>query len=250
MKKMRLIVLLFTMLLLALASLPAKAQKVVLTGGHNVIPVMYESKAGPTGFAIEIARTAMERAGLEVEVKLYPWARAVAIAKHGDAFITGFSYTETRAHDFAYSDLLVNENMILVTRNGHEIPFDRAEDLTGRQIGYLNGSTFGPEFENLKRYFNPDPDTQTSRRIQKLMMGRLDGAIFAQSMIAYFPELFNTNIEDLTVLPRKVGESAMYLATAQNTAHATLMTRINSAINEMHADGTVAALYARKYAYP
>ena len=226
------------------------ARDVVLTGGNNILPVMYQSEQGPTGFAIEIARVALERAGLTVKVKLFPWARAVAIAKHGDAFITGFSYTDSRAHDFTYSELLVNEAMVLVTLADIEIRYDRAEDLAGRRIGFMNGATFGEEFENLRRFIHPDPDTEMSRRLQKLMMGRLDAGIFAQSMIPYFPDLFGIRPERLAVLPKQVGQSAMYLAVGRNSPDAALMDRINDAIAAMHADGTVDRLYRKKYHYP
>ena len=242
---------LFGCLLLLLSHLPTNAQETVtLTGGNNIIPVMYMSETGPTGFAVEIAKEALTRAGLKVNTRLFPWARAVAISKHGDAFITGFSYTEERSKDFAYTDLLVNEAMVLVTLAGHEITYDKPEDLAGRQVGFHNGATFGDEFENLKRFISQDPDTQTQARLQKLMLGRLDAAIFAQSMISYFPELFSVDTAQITVLPRQVGQSAMYLAIAKNSPHAALIPRINKAIAEIHADGTVEKLYIKKYQFP
>ena len=230
-------------LIMVLGIQVAGAQEAVtLVTGDAFAPLMWNDNGTPRGVAIEIGKAILEKAGYKVTVQSLPWSRCQELAENNGAFIPGFSKTDERLKKFLYSEITMYDEVVIVTKKGKEFPFNKPEDLKGKKIGHARGSSFGPEFEELKKSFTAEVDDGDTLRLKKILAGRIDGGIFSlgSAGVSYVVKMAGHSMDEFTVLPRVIAKDPNFIATGMKTKDAAKkIEKINAAIKALQQDGTI-----------
>lgn len=233
-------------LLLSLCAFCASAlEAVTLIASESGAPKHYADRQGqPNGYAVEIAEEAIERAGLQVNTITRPWKRAQREAKLGKGIITGFSKTTERQAFYLFSSPIFDDRVILVQKKNKNFPFNALADLKGKKIGIKRGSYYSGDFNRIRSELSLDEDSSNKQRLQKLLGGRLDAAIFSGDIYTIFfhAQAIKADINDLTISEKPISQEANYLGIPKNLGShnpEVLKAKLDSAIEAMHADGTI-----------
>ncbi|MDB5360023.1 MAG: Exported protein of unknown function [Rhodospirillales bacterium] len=235
-------------LVLCLAGAAARAQTPlrVFTSAHTA-PKTYLDHDKLAGYLVEITAEALHRAGYVANIEALPWARAIATAETGEGLLTGFSWTAERAQLFAYSDVVYDDRVVLVTRRVADFPFEKLSDLNGRSIGLQRGSSYGQVLEAALGQFHVVRDNGHCERIKMLSAGRIDGAILSggDAAVRFNAAAAGVDPHDLVIHRVPVAIDPNYIAIAKNRPDAgEILGRINRALAAMARDGTTARIIA------
>lgn len=183
------------LVLLALAASAALAPgaagqvpSVVILGNDYKIPKIYLDEQGrPSGILIDIARHIdRNMPGYHFDFRLFPWARAYAMAGEGQGGIIGLSKTEERLKLFDYSEVIFFDDVIVVVKKGREFDFVTLPDLRGRTVGVGRGGSFGNRFDQAVKsgLFRVNWDDGPVIRLRMLLAGRIDCALISPGRLA------------------------------------------------------------------
>lgn len=220
-------------------------ETITLVAGDSFPPLMWEEKGVAKGIAVEIGKAVLEKAGYKVIVKSCPWMRCQAIAEKEQAFLTAFSKNDERLKKFVFSDPIMYDEIVIVTKKGKEFSFNDPNEIKGKRIGAQIGVGFGARNQGLKQGMIIETDTNDVARVKKIMTGRVDGGFFSlgQSGIAYSAKLAGYSLSEFTILPVIIDRDPNYLATGKRTPHAEeKLLKINEAIKALSKDGTIAKI--------
>lgn len=109
-----------TLLASAIAPSRASAPPATLLGiTENLPPLNYEDELGPQGFSVELLRLMADQAGLGLELRVLPWARAMQMAE-SNAHSVLFSLTRTpeREAQFQWLLKLYVQHFVFINRSG------------------------------------------------------------------------------------------------------------------------------------
>lgn len=235
-------------LVLCLAGTAVRAQTPlrVLTSGQTA-PKTYVDHDKPAGYLVEITAEALHRAGYVANIEALPWARAIATAEAGEGLLTGFSWTPERDRLFAYSDILYEDRVVLVTRRGADFPFENLADLNGRSIGIQRASSYGPALDAALGRFHVVRDNGHCERLKMLSAGRIDGAILSggDAAVRFNAAAAGVDPRDLVIHRVPVALDPNYIAIAKSRPDGgEILGRINLALAAMARDGTTARIIA------
>lgn len=226
----------------------AGAETLILLGNQAVPPKAYLDKGGaPRGFAVDAAVTAIHRAGFDVEVRLYPFQRALELARQGYPYLaTGIFRTPEREEIYDYSVPLVDDLVLLVTLKGKEFTFEEFEDLKGKRIAYQQGARYGADFEAILPDLTTETDNDPVGRLRKLAGGRVDAIVVNPGRAALVASCLKAGmmVEDFSILPRPVASLPNHLIIAKRpgTENAEILRRIDKAIGELRSEGVLDAI--------
>ncbi|MBF0290174.1 MAG: transporter substrate-binding domain-containing protein [SAR324 cluster bacterium] len=224
------------------------AEEIVISGNSAKAPKIWREDGQPKGILTDIMLYAGKELGVDFVIKLYPWKRAYTLAERSKAGIVGISKNEERLRIFDYSEPLYYDEVVLVVKRGNEFKYERNEDLKEKTIGACRGCTFGPEYEEAKKYFQVEPDNAKVKRLRKLLTGRIDAAIFNPGAAALNHELSLTKAfkrDQFTVLKKPITKDPNYLAFAKNLNMKDFLEKFNQVIQKGYEDGTIQKIIAR-----
>lgn len=121
-------------LLFALTMMCQGLEKIRLTNGEWA---PYLSQNLPQhGCASDIVKKAFAAVGIEVDYGFFPWKRSYKLAKEGiwNGTVV-WVYTEERAKDFLYSDVVISANEYLFHLKELDLHWETIDDLAGLKIG-------------------------------------------------------------------------------------------------------------------
>lgn len=232
-------------ILLLLCSNLWAEETVTLVAGESFPPLMWAEQGVAKGIAVEIGKAILVKAGYKVKVKTCPWKRCQAIAENEGAFITGFSKNDERLKKFIYSDVIMYDDLVIVTRRGKEFSLDNAKEFKGKVIGAQLGVGFGEKNQGLKEGMIIETDSDDVTRVRKLMRNRIDGGFFSLGKvgITYSAKLAGYSMDNFSILPVIVLKDPNYIATGIKNPNALeQIKRINVAIKALTDNGTIAKL--------
>ncbi|MCL6416558.1 ABC transporter substrate-binding protein [Aestuariirhabdus sp. Z084] len=94
------------------------------------------------GFASHLTTEAFAAVGVTVQYDFFPWKRAFEYARRGQGLTVGvwhgtlpWVYSEARADDFLYSDIVVTDDEVLFHLKSEPLQWKTLEDLQGKIIG-------------------------------------------------------------------------------------------------------------------
>ncbi|MEA9358169.1 ABC transporter substrate-binding protein [Bacteriovorax sp. PP10] len=231
------------MIIFLLCSNLRAAETVTLLAGESFPPLMWEDNGVAKGIAVEIGKAILVKAGYNVIVKTCPWKRCQVIAKNEGAFITGFSKNDERLKNFIYTDAIMYDDLVIVTKKGKEFAFDETKECIGKRIGAQLGVGFGQKNQGLKKGMIIETDSNDVSRVRKIMYGRIDGGFFSlgKAGIVYSAKLAGYSMDNFSILPVVVSKDPNYLATGIRTSNASeKIKKINAAIKVLTYNGTIA----------
>lgn len=133
--------------------------------------------AEPSGFAVELVRRVFQQLDAEVAITLFPWERAMAKARLGEADCIFTVYRSTEREQFLdYShELVIAQTIHLYARKQSPPPFHGdLGRLKGLRIGVVRQINYGPKFEQARSGLATDEAANVEQNFRKLAAGRVD----------------------------------------------------------------------------
>lgn len=208
------------------------------------------------GYAAEVVRMACARGGVEVQLDLMPWARALMLALRGDVAGVMPEYRNAqREVEFAFSSPFPGGPVGLYKRRGDNIAYavDPATDLdaalrsiAGLRIGtvrdYVNNATF-----DRADYLQREEGVSDSVNLRKLAHGRLD-LIFIDHWVAEHLRRADPLLRDaqLEMLQPPIEVPSLHIAwSRQSAAAAQARGACDAGLRELQRDGGIERLRQR-----
>jgi two-component system sensor histidine kinase EvgS len=116
-------------------------RRIVVGGDHQYPPFEYLDEQGnPAGFNVELTRMIAREMGLDVEIRLGPWAEVLRDLERGEIdAIQGMFYSVERDHKFDFTQAHSVNNYAVVVRRGESAPPVSVSDLKGKSIVVQKG---------------------------------------------------------------------------------------------------------------
>ncbi|MFZ6871667.1 substrate-binding periplasmic protein [Undibacterium sp. Di27W] len=221
-----------------------------LDGKGAVIPLSNE--------VLELLRYLELHSKLRFEVRRYPWKRAVENAANGEGLIFGISKTRERLRLFKFSLPIFADQAVLVTLCTARFSYNSVDDLKGKTIGIVRGTSYGEEFDRLSNVlFKVEDDTGNNLgRFRKLFMRRMDAFLLYSSatntsrLENYLNQQYAREFTDKTsnnklfcILPKPVSSIDIHIAISKDS-DASLLQQIDQAILRGRQDGELARIYS------
>jgi polar amino acid transport system substrate-binding protein len=221
----------------------ARAEDTLNVGAYPTNPPFEVKQPDGTfqGFEVDVVNEAAKRAGFKTNIADYGFqALFAAIAsKRIDVAISSITITPERLKSVSFTQPYYDSDMGLATKT--DSPLKSVDDLKGKTVGYLSGSTGeawvgankGPKgFGDAKGY------KSYSNMLLDLSSGRVDAVV---SDIPGLQYAFKS-MSDLTVKDRiKTGEQ-YGLMLPKDDAN---LTKLSDAIGSMKKDGALAAIHKK-----
>lgn len=154
------------------------ADEIIIMGNYDKPPKIYLENGEAKGVLIDIMKYVDKNLPQTFTYQLFPWKRAYRNAENGEGGIVGLSMNSERLKKIDYSNVMFFDKLVLVVLKGNEFPFNSMQDLQGKIVGVLRGSSYGDEFEEAKNsIFTSDTDDSGQQRLLKLLSKRIDVAL-------------------------------------------------------------------------
>lgn len=219
-------------------TVPAKQRKLVLAGAE--FPPFTGSELKENGFTTAIVRTALQRAGYEVEVFFGPFKRIQTMAAAGkcDGIVSAY-YTHARAQKFLISDAVIVSEVVFLKKKDNPIQITSLEDLRPYSVGMIRGGSYSDAFENADWIRK----TKVSTHHQSIMMlveDRIDVMISQHKVALYALEKHLPQyINQVEVIQPPLMLKPAYLLISLNTPDKEeIITAFNTELQKLRADGT------------
>lgn len=231
----------------------ACADDIAIFSGDGSPPKMYLQDGQSKGILVDIMSYADEKMPLHrLQVGLYPWARAYLQSSAGRGGIMGLSWSQRRDDLFDYSAPLFIDEVVIVVRKDQVFPFKTLSDLKGKRVGMVRGASFGEDFQRAldANLFKVDGDSGAQQRLSKLMLGRIDCALFNVGK-AGFEEALRLNQmliplkDQLVVLQVPLRRDPNYLAFPKEMNMKGWLVEFNQVIRQGYASGDIQKIVAR-----
>lgn len=117
-----------------------------------------------------------ETAKIDLDIRRYPWRRVLHNGENGEGLIFGIYKTPERSKLFHFSEPVYSDKVWLVSRCDNSFNFTSLQDLKGKSIGIVQGSSAGDEFDSqVNVIFKAEYNTSSlAGRFSKLYQKRMD----------------------------------------------------------------------------
>jgi len=160
-------------LLALLLQAPALAAERLVLATEEYPPYnMSDAKGQVTGIATEIVKALLDAAGYEYEIAIYPWARAIALARNQlNTCVYSMSRTPEREALYKWVGPLLVNDWTLFARSGTSRP-GHLDELLNMRIGSYQGDAIVTWLQARGYHVDVAPTDEANPR--KLLAGRID----------------------------------------------------------------------------
>ena len=208
----------------------------------------YSTEADPEGgFATEIVRTALARAGFEIEMYWATWARVTLDVREGRADATFNMYhSPERAERLDFSEPYSLVEVVFFARRDHDIPYRRLEDLAPYRIGVVKGAIHSPAFEAAD-YLNKETVSSLRSNLKKLLLGRLDLVVENRLVaIRALKDMAGSPLDRLQILSPPLSSQALHFAASKTyNGQTRVIDRFNRELVRMRKNDVISAILKR-----
>jgi polar amino acid transport system substrate-binding protein len=234
------------LILLTIMSGGYAAQKIYLTSGEW--PPYFSENLNENGFLSAVVREAFRAENIDVEYGYFPWKRAYLYAERaltieGNTWLgsPGWLYTDQRAENFFYSDVILTEAEVLYSIKSNPVYWQTVEDLAGLTIGGTAHTRY-EIFEEAERRNILTIDRAGGYDIlfSRLLAQRVDAIPSVKGVADFYIEnqLTKEQREQIIYAPQPVGTKVYYLMLSkQKPANAQLITAFNRGLNKIKQNG-------------
>ncbi|MBF0230101.1 MAG: transporter substrate-binding domain-containing protein [Desulfamplus sp.] len=221
----------------------AAEDKIVIAVDAANPPFMYGDADVAKGVYPGLLQKIFEKMGKTVEVKGYPWKRALVMGEKGTAAVGGIYKNEARLKIFDYSDPIFDEKLNLYVRKGEIFVFKNISDLSNNNIGVIRGWSYGDDFDKgiKDQIFKVEENVSDELNFKKLIAKRLSCVIaIEQSADMAIAKLGYQ--EKAQSLAESFAVNPTYLVFAKSQNKQALLEQFNNTLKTMKADGSYEAL--------
>ncbi len=205
--------------------------------GTNAAFPPYEFYEGEkiVGIDAEIAEAIAEKLGMKLEISDMEFDSIIAAVTSGkvDIGLAGMTVTEKRLESVDFSDTYAHASQVVIVPENSAIT--SPEELVGKKVGVQLGTTgdiYAADIENVDlRQFNKGVDAVTA-----LSQGKIDAVIIDGEPAKVFVE----KNEGLKILDESFTDEDYAIAIKKGNTE--LCEKINKALAELKADGTLDAI--------
>lgn len=224
------------LLLLALCASPLRA----LPDPVRVPVVIGENSARP--FIEALLSRIGRAAGIEWQLEVAPWPRALLMAERGQALAFGMARTAERDSVFSFSGPVFNNHVWMLVRRDQWLEFRSLDDLRDRTVCIARKTSYGGSFDAAKgRQFKVEHvDGDLGARLRMLIAGRCD--LTLGSHRSRDPWLIERRARQLSglgaaiaVLPAPMSVEPVHFGVGIGTPLAALLPRITVAVQRERA---------------
>lgn len=203
-------------------------------------PYAYTKNDQAAGFNVDIIQAVFDRMGVEIEIQIVPWQRALHSIKHGnaDALFPLFKTPERKQYtDFSIP--FTHEIKALFVRKDSPIIWnDDLNRLSQHKLGRVRGHSSGPLLDALikRNIIMVDEATDSRQNISKLQKGRIDIIIETTQTIWF--ELAKTKQTKSVKMLTEIATIPGYLGFSKKRDHQKTIHQFNSTLQAMMVDGS------------
>lgn len=226
-----------------LKEIQSKGEIVIATEGDWTPWTYHDENDTLTGFDIELGTAIAEKLGVNAKFTETNWDSILAGVKSGlfDMACNGVDWTEERAKSYNFSDPYVFTEVVLVVKGDNE-DITSIDDLNGKTTANTASSTYAEKAE--KKGATVTPVDTLEQTLDLVIDGRVDATINAKGSIEeYLSEHPDADIKIVQTLP---GDPVCIPMPASKNSDS-LVEAVNKALEEMRADGSLAALSVKYF---
>ncbi len=234
-------------LLLCLSLAPAASSAELLRVTGSLWSPYLDDELPNGGLAADLVRTALTRAGYEVEASAEPWSRAYEGAAIGVYDVVAAIWqNEERGEDLIFSNPYLLNDIIFMSRQGVLGSYRTLGDLGGYRIGVVKDYAYDDAFDT-----HPDlyriANNHLIQNLLLLRQGRLDVVVGDKwSILHQISQFMPDDIGYFVALPKPLARRAVRLGVSRQNPHAQeIVAAFDAAIAEMQKDGTYDEIVTR-----
>ena len=235
-------ILLVALVLAMTFAVPGMAESAALVVGTNAEFAPFEfigDDGNPTGIDMDLISAIGEKAGLTIQIENMSFDALIPALSSGKigAAISGMTITEERKQSVLFSDPYYAASQKIIVKDGSAVAAEA--DLAGKTIGVQMGTT-GDLYVTDKF-----TDATVSRydkgidAVQDLVNGKLDAVVIDEEPA----NVFVSQAQGLVVLADRLSDEQYGIALPLGQEE--LLAKINQALADLKADGTLDAIYAK-----
>ena len=192
------------------------------------------------GLAIDIVKTALQRAGYESDVMIKNWSRTLEGVDIGVYdLIAAAWYTKERAQHFTFSKPYLYNEIKLLKRSDSAFQYEGPLDLQGKLVGVMKNYAYGEDFEKAPGVIKI-PGTHELMNVLAVLNGQVDLTLDDERVLLYLiRHNIGKNSNELAILSKPVSRKGLHIAVSkQNPKHKQIVQAFDKAIQAMKKDGT------------
>lgn len=203
-------------------------------------PFNYQDEEGElVGFEVDFAKALADKLGVKAEFVPTKWDGMLAglETERFDIITNQVTITEARQKKYDFSQPYTVSGIQVITRKDKQDDFNSPSDLAGKVVGVGLGSNY----EDWLKKNVPDAEVATydanATKLQDLRVGRIDAFLNDRLAVNYLLEQSDGHIV-------AAGEpfDKQRMGVALRKGNEDLLHALNKAINDLRADGTLAAI--------
>ena len=206
------------------------------------------------GATTAVLRAAFAEMGYEVEVKFWPWKRAIAKAKAGAAEVVAYfpGYHCRHEKGFIGSESMGNGPLGFAESSAAPFAWSSLDDVEGRRIGTVVGYANTEEFDQRVASGSIRPITSADDRtnLLKLLEGQVEAAVVDKLVLQYLmrtdPEV-RAGAARLSFDERPLENKQLYLCFRGDAEGRDLQRLFNEGLARIDSEAVVEAYFAEAF---
>jgi polar amino acid transport system substrate-binding protein len=192
-----------------------------------------------TGIDIDLINAIGEKIGMTIQIENMSFDALIPALASGkiEATISGMTITEERKQSVLFSDPYYQASQKIIVKEGSAIAGEA--DLAGKKIGVQLGTTGDLYVTEKFTDATVDRYDKGIDAVQDLVNGRLDAVVIDEEPA----NVFVSQAQGLVILEDRLSDEAYGIALPLGQDE--LLAKINQALSELKADGTLDAIYEK-----
>ena len=210
----------------------AESGKLVMSTNAEFEPYEYHDGDKIVGIDPDIAEAIANKLGLELVVTDTAFDSIIPEVSSGkaDMGMAGMTVNEDRKKNVDFSDTYASSKQVIIVKNGSDIK--GADDLKNKTIGVQLGTTGDIQGSNIEGV-TMERYSKGFEAVQALSQGKIDAVLIDKQPAQYFIK----DQADLSILDEAFAEEDYAIAFKKGNTE--LKDKVNKALEELKADGTI-----------
>ena len=210
----------------------AEVGKLVMSTNAEFEPYEYHDGDKVVGIDPDIAEAIANKLGLELVITDTAFDSIIPEVSSGKAYMgmAGMTVNEDRKKNVDFSDTYASSKQVIIVKNGSDIK--GANDLKNKTIGVQLGTTGDIQGSNIEGV-TMERYSKGFEAVQALSQGKIDAVLIDKQPAQYFIK----DQADLSILDEAFAEEDYAIAFKKGNTE--LKDKVNKALEELKADGTI-----------
>ncbi len=192
-----------------------------------------------TGIDVEIMEAICKKLGKELKIENIAFDSIIPAVVSGkaDIGVAGMTVTEDRKRSVDFSESYVTAYQVIIVKK--DSPIKGLADFAGKRVGVQLGTT-GDTLVTAQKGAVVERYSKGAEAVESAIQGKVDAVVIDNEPAKNFVA---RNADKLVILPARLSEESYAMALKKGNTE--LLNQINTAIAELKADGTLAAILAK-----